>query len=134
MRWLARSNSHDRRSGERHSAPVLVAYYWNGANATPHGVRDLSASGIFVVTEDRWYPGTLVLITLQKSADDADVRLPRSISVQSKVVRFGADGVGFAFVFPTLAYSGKASDFIKGADRTAFTEFSRPFLSTETMA
>jgi PilZ domain len=134
MRWLARSNSHDRRNGERHSAPLLVAYYWNGANATPHGVRDLSASGIFVVTEDRWYPGTLVLITLQKSTADADAQLPRSLGVQSKVVRIGPDGVGFTFVFPNLSYSGKASDFIKGADRTTFTEFSRPFLSTKTVA
>jgi hypothetical protein len=132
MRWLDASNSHDRRNGERHCAPLLVAYYWTGANATPHGVRDMSASGVFVVTEDRWYPGTLVLITLQKSADDADVRSPRSIGVQSKVVRFSPDGVGFAFVFPNFAYSGRSSDFIKGADRTAFTEFTRPFLGTKT--
>jgi PilZ domain len=132
MTWLANSQSNDRRNGERHSAPLLVAYYWNGANAIPHGVRDMSASGVYVVTEDRWYPGTLVLITLQKSADDADLRLRRSIGVQSKVVRSGLDGVGFAFVFPNRAYSGRANNFIHGADRTAFAEFSRPFLSTKT--
>jgi hypothetical protein len=134
MRWFARSKSHDRRSGERHSVPLLVAYYWNGANATPHGVRDMSTSGVYVETEDRWYPGTLVLITLQKSVGDADAQLPRSIGVQSKVVRSGPDGVGFTFVFPTAAYSSKSNAFIQGADRTAFTEFSRPFLSTGTMA
>jgi PilZ domain len=131
MRWLARSKSHDRRNGERHCAPLLVAYYWNGANATPHGVRDMSTSGVYLVTEDRWYPGTLVLITLQKSAGDAEAR--RSIGVQSKVVRSGPDGVGFTFVFPT-AHSVKSNAFIQGADRTAFIEFSTPFLSTETNA
>jgi hypothetical protein len=134
MRWLAKSKSHERRNAERHSAPQLVAYYWNGANATPQSVRDMSTSGIYIVTVDRWYPGTLVLITLQKSAGDADAQVPRSIGVQSKVVRSGPDGVGFAFIFPTADHTGKSNAFIQGADRTAFIEFSRPFLGTKTMA
>ena len=133
MRWLAKSKSHERRNAERHSAPQLVAYYWNGANATPQSVRDMSTSGIYIVTVDRWYPGTLVLITLQKSVEDAEARSPRSIGVQSKVVRSGPDGVGFAFHFPT-AHSGTANAFTQGADRTAFIEFSRPFLCMETVA
>ena len=134
MRWLARSKSRERRNAERHSAPQLVAYYWNGANATPQSVRDMSTSGIYIVTVERWYPGTVVLLTLQKVAEDGDARSPRAIGVQSKVVRSGPDGVGFAFIFPTAAHTGKSNAFIQGADRTAFIEFSRPFLSMETVA
>jgi hypothetical protein len=93
----------------------------------------MSTSGVYVVTEDRWYPGTLVLITLQKAAGDADAQLLRSIGVQSKVVRSGPDGVGFTFVFPT-AHSRKSNAFIQGADQTAFIEFSVPFLGTKTNA
>src|SRR5580698_6434506 len=128
MRWLAKSKSHERRQGERHSVPQLVAYYWNGGLATPHNVSDMSTGGLYIVTEDSWYPGKLVMITLQKSVEDADARSPRSVGVQSKVVRSGPDGVGFTFIFPTAAHSPKSNDFIQGVDRTAFMEFSRPFL------
>ena len=134
MKWLARSKSHERRNGARHSAPQLAAYYWNGARATPHGVRDLSVSGIYIVTVDRWYPGTLVMVTLQKPVEDADARSPQAIGVQAKVVRSGPDGVGFSFHFSTPAHSGKSSAYVQGADRTVFLEFSRPFLRTEGVA
>jgi hypothetical protein len=131
MRWLARSISHERRHGERHNAPKLVAYYWTGANSTPRTVCDISSGGIYIVTEERWHPGTLLMVTLQKSVEDADARSPRSVCVQSKVVRSGSDGVGFAFVFPTAAHSRKPHALNQGADRTAFMEFCRPFLSTK---
>ena len=130
MRWLAKSKSHERRHAERHNALQLVAYYWTGANSTPRTVRDISSSGIYIVTDDRWYPGTLLMITLQKSIEDADARSPRSVCVQSKVVRSGSDGVGFAFLLPTAARSANPNAFIEGANRTEFMEFCRPFLSS----
>jgi hypothetical protein len=62
-------------------------------------VRDISTSGLYVVTEERWYPGTLVLMTLQRS-DGGDEVTERTISVQSRAVRWGPDGVGLQFVLP----------------------------------
>ena len=120
MHWFARSSSKDRRSAERHSAPHLAAYYWNGAQAVPHSVRDMSSTGLYLLTEERCYPGTLLMLTLQKPVTYADTRPSRSIRVQSKVVRWGDDGVGFAFVFPN-----KESAFADGADRKAFIAFSQ---------
>ena len=89
MHWFARSSSKDRRSTERYSAPHLAAYYWTGAHAPPHSVRDISSTGTYLVTEDRWHPGTLLMITLQKPVTAADTRSSRSIRVQSKVIRSG---------------------------------------------
>ena len=64
-----------------------------------HSIRDISSTGLFLVTEERWYPGTLVLMTLQMS-DLGEEMAERSIAVQSRAVRWGSDGVGLQFVLP----------------------------------
>ena len=67
--WLERWWSPDPRKAPRELAPGLAAYYWNGAAPKAHAVRDISPTGLYVVTEERWYPGTLVLMTLQRTDD-----------------------------------------------------------------
>ena len=121
----------ERRSKWRQMWPRLVAYDWNGANLVVHGIRDASASGLYLLTEKRWPLGTLVTMTLQR----ADVWVENSelsITVQLKVIRWGVDGVGLAFVSPETLEStswieaepaGKELDPVataneeKGADR-----------------
>jgi hypothetical protein len=125
MSWFARVLFHERRSTERRSterqrAPRLAAYYWNGAHAAPHRVRDISSTGLYLLTEERWHPGTVLMITLQKTDTDADARFSRSIRMQAKVVRWGDDGVGLTFLFTT-----KESPLADGADRKAFIAFSQ---------
>jgi uncharacterized membrane protein (UPF0127 family) len=97
--WLQRWWSPDPRKAPRVRTPGLAAYYWNGAAPMAHGIRDISSSGLYVVTEERWYPGTLVLMTLQRSELDEEMA-ERSIAVQSRAVRWGPDGVGLQFVLP----------------------------------
>ncbi len=97
--WLQRWWSPDPRKAPRVPTPGLAAYYWNGATPAAHGIRDISTTGLYVVTEERWYPGTLVLMTLQRSDTDEEVA-ERSIAVQSRAVRWGPDGVGLQFVLP----------------------------------
>jgi uncharacterized membrane protein (UPF0127 family) len=95
--WLERWWSPDPRKAPRIPVQGLAAYYWNGSAPVAHSVRDLSSSGLYVITEERWYPGTLVLMTLQR-ADFGDEMAERSISVQSRAVRWGPDGVGLQFI------------------------------------
>ena len=95
--WFERWWSPDPRKAPRVKEPGLAAYYWNGAAPVAHGVRDISSSGLYVVTEERWYPGTLVLMTLQRT-DHGEEYAERSIAVQSRAVRWGPDGVGLQFV------------------------------------
>ena len=125
MKWFAGLLSKDRRDTERHSAPQLEAYYWNGANAVPHNVRDISSTGTYIVTEERWHLGTILMVTLQSTDEYIDARPPLSISVQSKVVRWGIDGVGFAFIFSNLTDTRNASAPLHGADRKALIAFSQ---------
>ena len=98
--WLQRWWSPDPRKAPRVRAPGLAAYYWNGEAPVAHGIRDISSSGLYVVTEERWYPGTLVLMTLQRS-DLGEEMAERSIAVQSRAVRWGPDGVGLQFLLPS---------------------------------
>jgi hypothetical protein len=95
MGWL--KGSRQRRKAERQDTPEVVAHYWDGAAPASHTIRDLSESGLYVVTEQRWYPGTMVMMTLQRK-DSFDGEADRSITVQSKVVRSGEDGVALIFV------------------------------------
>ena len=95
--WLQRWWSPDPRRAPRERAPGLAAYYWNGAAPKAHSVRDISSTGLYVVTEERWYPGTLILMTLQNTQAGEEIS-ERSISVLSRAVRWGNDGVGLQFV------------------------------------
>ncbi len=97
--WLERWWSPDPRTAPRASASGLAAYYWNGGAPNPSTVKDISALGLYVVTEERWYPGTLVLMTLQRS-DLGEEIAERSIQVMSRAVRWGNDGVGLQFILP----------------------------------
>lgn len=106
-KWIERWWSPDPRKAPRIKEPGLAAYYWNGAAPDAKGVKDISASGLYVVTEERWYPGTLVLMTLQTTNGSPEV-VERSIAVQSRAVRWGPDGVGLQFVLPDEMDPGRA--------------------------
>ncbi len=91
--WFDSLWSRERRGATRHPAPAVAAYYWTGGNPKAHTVRDVSSTGLFLVTDERWYPRTLVRVTLQMT-ESADDDTQRSITVESMVVRWGTDGVG----------------------------------------
>lgn len=95
--WFDRWWSPDPRRAPRVKEPGLAAYYWNGDVPMAHGIRDISSSGLYVVTEERWYPGTMVLMTLQRN-DPGKEYEERAIAVQTRAIRWGPDGVGLQFV------------------------------------
>jgi uncharacterized protein len=93
LRWL----STDRRASKRHPLPGLVAYYWTGGAPQAFHIADISNVGIYLLTDERWFPGTMILMTLQRTNTDGDDP-DDFISVLSKVIRWGSDGVGLTFV------------------------------------
>jgi capsular exopolysaccharide synthesis family protein len=108
-------STEDRRTAKRKDLPQLVAYYWDGGASLPHGIRDISATGFYIVTDIRWYVGTQVVISLQRP-DVADGAPYRSITVNARVVRFGVDGLGFAFVTAERKPSSHAGSSSRGAE------------------
>jgi uncharacterized membrane protein (UPF0127 family) len=122
--WLQRWWSPDPRKAPRVRTPGLAAYYWNGEAPVAHGIRDISTSGLYVVTEERWYPGTLVLMTLQRN-DLGDEMAERSVSVQSRAVRWGPDGVGLQFVLPDEPGRRRGNHDAQALDAAGRREFQR---------
>lgn len=97
LKWLTADD--ERRKALRRKPVPLVAYYWDGAQPVSHAVRDVSASGFYLFTDHRWYLGTVVAVTLQRTGVEANDP-ERAISINAKVVRAGSDGVGFEFLLP----------------------------------
>jgi hypothetical protein len=96
--WLTRllqPEPVDPRNNSRESLPGLIAYYFTGGVSVGHEVRDISPTGMYIVTGERWYPGTVVRVTL---TDRHNPIAERSITVNAKSVRWGSDGVGLEFI------------------------------------
>jgi hypothetical protein len=97
--WLKRLSSSEHRKAQRMKSPLLVAYYWDGSAPMSHEIQNISSTGFYLVTKERWLPGTMVTMTLQRT--DMALGHPGTeahIAVLSKVVRLDEDGVGFAFI------------------------------------
>ena len=105
LKWITGIFSRERRRTSRVARPAMVANYWDGGKSAPRTVRDVSQTGLFVLTDDvRWSPGTLVLVSLlriEKEEDSVD-----SFTVVAKVVRSEKDGMAMEFI-PEKAEKGK---------------------------
>jgi hypothetical protein len=88
----------DRRRAHRRYVPGMVAHYYTGGAPTPHEVADISMTGFYLLTEDRWMPETMIQMSLQKPCAKGERK--QCITVLSKIVRRGSDGVAAQFVMP----------------------------------
>ena len=88
--------------------------------AEPHQIRNISSTGLYLVTEERWYPGTLILMTLHNTGAGQQA-VERSIRVHSRAVRWGTDGVGLQFVVPET--KDRIGFLANGADKKDLDQF-----------
>jgi hypothetical protein len=126
--WLARwlsPDPPDPRKAARESLSGLAACFWTGGVPEQHSVRDISSTGLYVFTEERWYPGTAVRMTL---TDLMEPTRERSISVEVRVVRWGNDGVGVEFILQKRPRSGHAP-LLEDVDEKQLDEFLQRFRS-----
>jgi hypothetical protein len=108
----------ERRKGKRREALPLTAYYWESGAPRPHAVKNISHTGMYLLTDDRWYANTLVTMTLART-DLPEASLNRGVRVMTRVIRSGTDGVAVAFVWP-----GKAEELEAGlTDERSIREF-----------
>jgi PilZ domain len=120
--WLQNWLSSDRRRAQRQPLPGLVAYYWTGSAPRAYQIADISNSGFYLLTEERWFPGTMVLMTLQRT-DSSGRNLDDSVAVQSRVVRWGSDGLGLAFVVSRADTNGRDVIRDNGVDKKTLERF-----------
>jgi hypothetical protein len=129
--WLTRlllGDPVDPRKTKRELLPGLIAYFFTGGAPVGHAVRDISLTGMYIVTGERWYPGTVVQVTL---TDRHKPTVERSITVNARAVRWGSDGVGLEFVLEAKkGRRGKAyklPEQTNGVDMAQVEEFLRNY-------
>ncbi|HTB95968.1 MAG TPA: PilZ domain-containing protein [Terracidiphilus sp.] len=111
-KWL--NQEKDQRRAERRSLPGLVAFYWTGGAPQSFELSNISLTGIYLLTDERWVIDTVLQMRLQITKPDQPQSLDSenqgdpedSIAVLAKVVRWGVDGVGLQFVFKLAGPKG----------------------------
>lgn len=98
INWLEKFVTPESDRAERRRVEQFAAYRWNGSALTCDTVRDISSSGLYLLTTERWQPGTIIALTLQREGP-LDPDPARRITTQTRVVRCGQDGVGLSFLW-----------------------------------
>lgn len=96
--WLEKFITPEADRAERRRVEQFAAYRWSGSGVTHEIVRDISLSGLYLVTKERWDPGTVLTLTLQREGP-LDLDPARRITTQVRVVRCGPDGAGLSFLW-----------------------------------
>ena len=96
-RWVVPDPQFYRHRAMRVPMPDVVAYCETGAERQSYCVGNISRTGLYLLTGERPTPGSMVQVTLQRLGEGAESR-EDSIPVQTKVARWGVDGVGLAFI------------------------------------
>ncbi|HEY2470588.1 MAG TPA: hypothetical protein VGI45_22530 [Terracidiphilus sp.] len=84
---------------ERREVPGLEAIHWTGSSPGLDIVRNISASGMYLVTRERWPEGEINPVRLvypELGDDSAD----NQVTIETKAVRWGEDGMGLTFILP----------------------------------
>jgi Flp pilus assembly protein TadG len=101
-RWLLQESEEPRRA-PRIPLPEVIVHYWDGSAPEGRRLRDISQTGAYIYTTERWYLGTIIRIILQGYQAATPINgtpAPKaSISIPAMVVRHGSDGVAVEFVF-----------------------------------
>jgi hypothetical protein len=108
--WLSRlfrRGPTEPRKATREPLEGLVAHFFTGGSPQAHEIRDVSTTGLYVVTTERWYIGTVIRMTLSKP-DVGQAPWERSITINAQSVRWGNDGVGLQFVVETGRKSSRS--------------------------
>ena len=85
---------------ERRNSPQLAAYHLTSSGLKQNGVKDISSTGIFLLTREPWNPGESVSLTLQRKGPPEKTPENR-VTLKTTAVRRGEDGVALKFILPT---------------------------------
>lgn len=113
MNWLSQTpEKKDWRLSQRKRWPHLSAVETETESTALHAVRDISTTGLYLLTEERWPLGTRVRMNLQRTdgLDDATM-IPTTMEL--RVSRWGSDGVGLEFVTADAEHSALVSTHVR---------------------
>ena len=84
---------------ERRPVPGLEAIHWTGSSPGLDIVRNISATGMYLVTRERWPQGEVnpVRLVYPELTDESP---DQQVTLQTRAVRWGEDGMGLSFILP----------------------------------
>lgn len=84
---------------ERREVAGLEAVHWTGSSPGLDIVRNISSSGMYLVTRERWPEGEIhpVRLVYPDLSDDSP---DNQVTIETKAVRWGQDGMGLSFILP----------------------------------
>lgn len=97
--WIQKLGYLEKPRAERRAPSGFSARRRNSSVSIPAAVRDISSTGLHILTEERWPLGELITLTVQVEPLVVDHSEPQ-IEVQAQVVRHGEGGIGLRFVLP----------------------------------
>lgn len=99
--WLRDIAVGNRRVAERRQLRGFAAAYDTGSGLRQSIIHDISATGIYLETSDRWEPQASVHLTLHRIASPIAGTPAPLVNLTARVVRCTEDGVAFAFEMPS---------------------------------
>ena len=84
---------------ERREVSGLEAIHWTGSSPGLDIVKNISSTGMYLVTRERWQEGEInpIRLVYPELTDDSP---ERQVTVETRTVRWGEDGMGLSFVLP----------------------------------
>jgi hypothetical protein len=132
--WFKEPPPRIERKGKRHPAPRFEVIHPSGESVKPDEIKDISATGVYLLTDEPWQPGTHVPVTLhrksQEENDNGD-----DFTIDAKVVRRGNDGAGLSFELPADIDPKVWVSLVEGASGEAGPDdLTRPFKTARAVA
>lgn len=104
----------ERRKNRRAFPRGLEVSYIAAAAPKKARIRDISPTGIYIVTDDRWPPGTNIALTIERKGF-LDRQSRHHVRLWARSVRLGEDGVGLTFSRDDM----DSDRWLKAMDRAA---------------
>lgn len=100
----------------RFPAVGMKGCYWDGGESSGRPIKDISATGAYVYSQDGLYVGTVLTVTLQRDTETCEGQASSgSITVRCKVVRVEKDGMGVSFMWETAKQRKALERFVRKA-------------------
>lgn len=99
--WLQHIAVGNRRVAERRLLRGFAAAYDAGSELRQSIIHDISATGVYLETSDRWEPQASVPLTLHRIASPNAGTPAPLVNLKARVVRCTEDGVAFTFEMPS---------------------------------
>jgi hypothetical protein len=93
----------------------MVVEYWDGVAPAGRGIRDISESGAYICTTEKWYSGAIIRLVFRGR------EAKTSVPVLAQVVRQGQDGFAMEFMFNTVRQREEFRKFLAALPAAAKT-------------